>query len=140
MYATSNAPSYVEVINQNLERLLVFETVFKEYVHTCKNIERGNCYASESLDRLRVYFTKNVIKFCSFVDSVDAEAAPCNYAAFHRVLVSGLRGIRSGVLDILQAIGPDQIDHERFDAGLAEQQAARAQIDSAFSKILDPIF
>jgi hypothetical protein len=87
-----------------------------------------------------VYFTKNVIKFCSFVDSVDAEAAPCNYAAFHRVLVNGLRGIRSGVLDILQAIGPDQIDHERFDAGLVEQQAARAQIDSAFSKILDPIF
>lgn len=56
------------------------------------------------------------------------------------MLVNGLRGIRSGVLDILQAIGPDQIDHERFDAGLVEQQAARAQIDSAFSKILDPIF
>lgn len=52
MYAVSNEPSYVEVINQNLERLLVFETVFKEYVHTCKNIEKGNCYASESLDRL----------------------------------------------------------------------------------------
>ena len=61
MYAVSNEPSYVEVINQNLERLLVFETVFKEYVHTCKNIEKGNCYASESLDRLRLYFTKNVI-------------------------------------------------------------------------------
>ena len=30
MYAVSNEPSYVEVINQNLERLLVFETVFKE--------------------------------------------------------------------------------------------------------------
>ena len=41
MYAVSNEPSYVEVINQNLERLLVFETVFKEYVHTCKNIEKG---------------------------------------------------------------------------------------------------
>lgn len=87
MYAVSNEPSYVEVINQNLERLLVFETVFKEYVHTCKNIEKGNCYASESLDRLRLYFTKNVIKFCNFVDSVNAESAPCNYAAFHKVLV-----------------------------------------------------
>ena len=43
MYAVSNEPSYVEVINQNLERLLVFEAVFKEYVHTCKNIEKGNC-------------------------------------------------------------------------------------------------
>lgn len=29
MYAVSNEPSYVEVINQNLERLLVFETVSK---------------------------------------------------------------------------------------------------------------
>ena len=140
MYAVSDEPSYVEVINQNLERLLVFETVFKEYVHTCKNIEKRNCYASESLDRLRLYFTKNVIKFCNFVDSVNAESAPCNYAAFHKVLVSGLCGIRSGVLNMLQAIDTDQVDHERFAAGLAEQQAARAQIDSAFSKILDPIF
>ena len=49
-------------------------------------------------------------------------------------------GIRSGVLNMLQAIDTDQVDHERFAAGLAEQQAARAQIDSAFSKILDPIF
>ncbi|WP_423492856.1 hypothetical protein [Lacticaseibacillus paracasei] len=140
MHTRCQEPNYVEVVNQNLERLLVFETVFKEYVHTCKNIEKGNCYASESVDHLRLYFTKNVMKFCTFVDSVDAEAAPCNYAAFHKVLVNGLRGIRGGVLNMLQAIGTDKVDHDRFAAGLAEQQAARAEIDTAFSKILDPIF
>jgi hypothetical protein len=80
------------------------------------------------------------MKFCTFVDSMDAEAAPCNYAAFHKVLVNGLRGIRGGVLNMLQAIGTDKVDHDRFAAGLAEQQAARAEIDTAFSKILDPIF
>ena len=132
MHTRCQEPNYVEVVNQNLERLLVFETVFKEYVHTCN--------ASESLDHLRLYFTKNVMKFCTFVDSVDAEAAPCNYAAFHKVLVNGLRGIRGGVLNMLQAIGTDKVDHDRFAAGLAEQQAARAEIDTAFSKILDPIF
>ncbi|MFD1394021.1 hypothetical protein ACFQ3L_10635 [Lacticaseibacillus jixianensis] len=131
---------YVQCVNQELERLLVFETVFKEYAHTCHNIEKGNCLASESFERIHLYFTKNVIRFDRFVDQCAAVSAPSGYERFNQLLVHGLRGIRASLIDMLNAIQPDHVDHSQFSGALRQQQAAREQINNAFEEINVPAF
>lgn len=131
---------YVQCVNQELERLLVFETVFKEYAHTCHNIEKGNCLASESFERVHLYFTKNIIRFDRFVDQCAAVPAPSGYERFNQLLVNGLKGIREAVIEMLDAIQPDHVDHSQFSTALAQQQAARRQINTAFEEINVPAF
>ncbi|WP_179395517.1 hypothetical protein [Lacticaseibacillus absianus] len=126
---------YVARVNQELERLLVFETVFKEYHHTCKNIEKGNCYASESFERIRLYLSKNILRFNRFVDQCAKLSAPHGYEDFNRTLIDGLQGIKKGVTLTLMAIEPDNLDATLFNAGLSQQEQARAEIDAAFSQI-----
>ncbi|WP_262316746.1 hypothetical protein [Lacticaseibacillus parakribbianus] len=126
---------YVQCVNQELERLLVFETVFKEYFHTCKNIEKGNCYASESFERLHLYLSKNILRYNRFVDQCAKVTAPRGYEEFNRRLIEGLQGIRNGVLLTLMAIEPDKLDASLFNAGLTTQKQARDAIDQAFSHI-----
>lgn len=126
---------YVASVNQQLERLLVYETVFKEYVHTCRNIEKGNCYASESLARLRDYYSKNVLRFNRFVAQCEKLQAPRGYAAFNQALISGLEDIRAGILMTLSAIYDNGVEHPRFEQGVEEQQQARAEINEAFARI-----
>ncbi|MCI1894962.1 MAG: hypothetical protein LKJ29_01860 [Lactobacillus sp.] len=131
---------YIQCVNQELERLLVFETVFKEYAHTCRNIEKGNCLASESFSNIRLYFSKNIIRFDRFVQQCAKVTAPSGYERFNNTLIDGLKGIRKAVLAILGAIEPDHMDHEQFEDGLEAQKAARAEIDHAFEEINVPAF
>jgi len=131
---------YIQTVNQYLERLLVFETVFKEYIHTCKNIDKGNCYASESLDRLKEYFSKNIIRFNTFVNKVGQLSAPTEYAAFNSHFVEALNEMREGVYGTLIAIDDDAVDHSRFDASVTQQQEAREKISSIFEYIGQPIY
>ncbi|WP_125704275.1 hypothetical protein [Lacticaseibacillus daqingensis] len=126
---------YVACVNQELERLLVFETVFKEYLHTCKNIEKGNCYASENFDRLRLYLSKNILRYNRFVEQCARITAPSGYETFNQRLIEGLRGIKNGVTMTLRAIEPDRLNTRLFDAGMAQQVEARADIDAAFAQI-----
>lgn len=132
------AQDYIAYVNAELERLLVYETVFKEYIHTCQNIEKGNCYASESLSRLREYFSKNVLRFNRFVDQCALVTAPKGYVTFNRQLIAGLRGIQHGVSVMLMGIECDQVNHQLFDTGLKQQKDARAAIDHAFMALEQP--
>lgn len=126
---------YVITVNQKLERLLVFETVFKEFFHTCLNIEKGNCYASESLAQLRTYFSKNVISFNRFVDETARLCAPRGYQKFNQILIGSLAKIGTGVAMSLMAIEGNGVDHRLFETGIAQAEAARAAIDAAFDTI-----
>lgn len=126
---------YVQVVNAQLERLLVYETVFKEYTQTCLNIERGHCYATENLERLRGYFSRNVLRFNRFVENYGKIQAPKEYGDFNALILSGLKGIKHGVSMMLMAIEKDGLNHGLFEAGLAKQKQSRTEIDGAFTHI-----
>lgn len=129
------AQEYTAYVNRQLERLLVYQTVFKEYIHTCRNIEKGNCLASESLTSLRDYFSRNLLRFNRFIDECTATEAPAGYKRFNRIMLDGLRGVQQGASEVLMAIEPQHVDHQLLERGQAQQEQARMRIDSAFSVI-----
>ncbi|KRM72730.1 hypothetical protein [Lacticaseibacillus brantae] len=132
--------TYIYTINQYIERLLVFETVFKEYAHTCQNIDKGNCYASESLSRLKEYFSKNLIRFNTFVQTVSQLSAPNKYAVFNQHFIEALKEMQSGAIGTLRAIDDENVDHSRFEASVEKQAQARQRISSIFEYIGQPIY
>ncbi|KRK70193.1 hypothetical protein [Lacticaseibacillus nasuensis] len=132
------ADDYIAYANAQLERLLVYETVFKEYVHTAKNIEKGNCYASESLERLRDYFSKNVLRFTKFIGEVEAVTPPAGFCNFHAELVGGLQDMSHAVSVTLMGIEPTGVNHQLFDVGCVQEAAARTRIDHAFDQLHQP--
>lgn len=131
--------SYIVLINQYLERLLVFETVFSEYNQTTRNIVKGNCYASESLERIKDYFAKNAIRFDRFVSQINQVQAPDGYLTFNQRLLAALEQFNTGVLTTFNAISCDKIDQEQFETGISYQESAKAEISAAFDYIGQPI-
>ncbi|MCI1987333.1 MAG: hypothetical protein LKJ69_12395 [Lactobacillus sp.] len=126
---------YIQIVNQELDRLLVYETVFKEYTTTCHKLEIGNCYASENFERLHDYFSRNVLRFNHFVAECYRIQAPAEYTGFNQTLLTSLEAIKHAVSLMLMAIDVDGVNHTLYDSGLHEQARAHKALDAAFAAI-----
>ncbi len=126
---------YIQTVNIALERLLVYETVFKEYGLTCHKLEIGNCLATESFSQLHDYFSRNVLRFNRFVSDCSKFKAPHGYTTFNRTFIHCLEQTQQAVSMMLMAIEDDGVNHQLYDRGVKMQEQARAQLDAAFATI-----
>ncbi|MFD1484211.1 hypothetical protein ACFQ5J_03075 [Lacticaseibacillus baoqingensis] len=126
---------YIQLVNQELDRLLVYETVFKEYTATCHKLEIGNCFASENFEQLHDYFSRNVLRFNHFVSECYHIQPPAGFTDFNETLLTSLEAIKHAVSLMLMAIEPTGVNHPLYEAGLHEQARAHSELDAAFALI-----
>lgn len=124
---------YCRYMNQQLERLLVFEGVFKEYQRTVANIERGNCLASENLAALKDALCKNVLRFNRFVAECARHNVPENVQPVHQDVVAGMMIVSHGLEKVVAAINAVSVDHFYYEKGLSQHDAGLAHVNNAVS-------
>ena len=130
---TLNYPEYLVVLNQVTNKLIIFEEVFSEYVHTAKDIIKGKALVGESLPLLQKYFSQNLQSLKQFANIIIAIPVESNCLELRENLNNAFQQYILSTKNLYTVINQDNL--EDYQAIIECRQAQRSQVLN-ISKIL----
>lgn len=116
-----NIGNYYIQFNNFLERFLIFDNVFHEFVETSKRIEAGDGLVAENLPALKRDWLRNFGAFKNFIDHEVPQLADEHYRDFQKKINAALTKYGVAQYYLISAIDSENDCINHTQARVAEQ-------------------